>query len=66
MKRHLRMKHRIHISDMRGSSGHDVMTQIVPMENPDGITSDVQVTEYWIFSNFCKFAVNLCLERLKS
>ena len=29
---------------MRGSSGHDVMTQIVQMENPDGITSDVQVT----------------------
>lgn len=46
MKRHLRMKHRIHIQDMRGSSGHDVMTQIVPMENPDGITSDVQVRSH--------------------
>lgn len=43
MKRHLRMRHRIHIADMRHSSGQDTLTQIVPMENQDGITSDVQV-----------------------
>lgn len=44
MKRHLRMRHRIHIADMRQNKISDTVTQIVPMENQDGITSDVQVS----------------------
>ena len=54
MKRHLRLRHRIHIADMRHSSGQDTLTQIVPMENQDGITSDVQVPVrvYQLFIDF--------------
>ena len=43
MKRHLRNKHRIHMTDINVVNGQEVVTQVVPLQNQDGITSDVQV-----------------------
>jgi len=31
------------MNDIRAAAGQDVITEIIPMENQDGITSDVQV-----------------------
>jgi len=50
MKRHLRMRHRIHMGSIRGFDNNtESLTQIMPMENQDGITSDVQVSCDWLF-----------------
>ncbi|XP_067933010.1 zinc finger protein ZFAT-like [Watersipora subatra] len=43
MKRHLRNKHRIHMTDINVVNNQEVVTQIVPLQNQDGITSDVQI-----------------------
>lgn len=65
MKRHLRQRHRIHLADMRQNmddaataaavSQETMVTEIVPMENQDGITSAVQVKHLMPLISPCSY-----------
>ncbi|KAF6019510.1 hypothetical protein EB796_022161 [Bugula neritina] len=39
------------MNDIRAAAGQDVITEIIPMENQDGITSDVQVMRFPLDTN---------------